>query len=629
MRRPTQGGAIVTSVSEIIDKIPALREIEPDKATRIAELFAERRFAAGEVVHHQGRRRGHLLLIIEGLVEVSRAAEARPGVPLITYGPGDALGEGVILDDAEHSTTAVAKTPVVTWSAPGEALRKVLDKDPALKAHIYGRLIRRLAERLDRLAPHATPDSLQLVAGNTRTERDLLGDKQVPADAYFGVQTARALENFRITDVPISLYPDFIAALAMVKVAAAKANRDCGVVGEQICNAIVAAAGEVIQGKLLEQFAVDVIQGGAGTSTNMNANEVIANRALELMGYAKGDYQHCRPNDDLNASQSTNDVYPTSLKLAMLISNRRLTAEPKQLVAAFRAKGKEFADLLKMGRTHLQDAVPMTLGQEFDAFALTIEGEIAALEASASSLLDINMGGTAVGTGLNAPEGYSEKVVHYLNEVSGFAFRLAPDLVEATQNTQGFVLYSATLKSLAVKMIKVCNDLRLLASGPRAGLAEIRLPERQPGSSIMPGKVNPVIPEVMNQVCFKILGNDLTVSLAAQAGQLQLNVMEPVIAASVLESIRMMMNGSATLRTNCIEGIVANPGVCQEYVGKSIGVVTALVPVLGYKPSTELAAEALRSGRGVVELVREKGLLSEEQIADILAPEKMARPLGR
>ena len=617
------------SVLEIIENIPALREIEREKAERIAELFSEQHFAPGEVIHSEGSRRERLLIIVSGMVEVSRVAGARPGVPLITYVSGDTLSEGILLDDAEHSTTAVAKTPVVVWGASGDALRDVLDHDSDLKAHIYGRLIRRLAERLDRLAPRATPDSLQLIAGNTRTERDLLGDKEVPANAYFGVQTARALENFQITGVPISLYPDFIAAIALVKVAAAKANRDCGVISGQVCDGIVAAAAEVTQGKLTEQFAVDVIQGGAGTSTNMNANEVIANRALEIMGYHKGDYQHCHPNDHVNASQSTNDVYPTSLKLAMLTSNRRLVSELEQLVAALRAKGEEFADLLKMGRTHLQDAVPMTLGQEFDAFASTIENEIEGLEAGARTLLEINMGGTAVGTGLNAPKGYSQQVVHYLVEESGFRFRLAPNLVEATQDTQGFVLYSATLKSLAVKMIKVCNDLRLLASGPRAGFAEIRLPEKQPGSSIMPGKVNPVIPEVVNQVCFKILGNDLAVSLAAQAGQLQLNVMEPVIAASVLESIRMMMNGSATLRVNCIDGIADNHENCQAYVDRSIGVVTALVPVLGYKPSTALAAEALRTGRGVVELVREKGLLTEEQIADILEPAKMARPAGR
>jgi aspartate ammonia-lyase len=361
----------------------------------------------------------------------------------------------------------------------------------------------------------------------------------------------------------------------------------------------------------------------------MNANEVIANRALELNGHARGEYQHVSPNDHVNASQSTNDVYPTSLKLAMLASNRRLVAELRLLVAAFRQKGAEFAEILKMGRTHLQDAVPMTLGQEFVAFARTLEGEIDGLEAGARTLLEINMGGTAVGTELNAPPGYAEKVVAHLREVSGFPFVLAPDLVEATQDTQGFVLYSSTLKSLAVKLIKVCNDLRLLASGPRAGLAELRLPERQPGSSIMPGKVNPVIPEVVNQVGFKIIGNDLAVVMAAQAGQLQLNVMEPVIAACILESVRMMINASATLRRNCIEGIQAVAERCQGYVDHSIGVVTALVPVLGYKTSSALAREALETGKGPVELIREKKLLTEEQIAEILSPARMANPLGR
>ena len=617
------------TVEDIISELPVLQEIDPAQAAEIAAHFSEERFPAGTVLHHERARRERLMIIQSGTVEIKKHLGPRPEVPLITYGPRDVLGEAVLLGDAEHSTTAVAKTPVVALVASGDRLRETVDGDPALKILVYRRIIDGLTQRLGRLAPQSAPDALELIPGNTRTEQDLLGAKEVPADAYFGVQTARALENFQITGVPISLYPDFVAALAMVKIAAAKANRDCGVITETVCQGIVAAAEEIVQGKLLEQFSVDVFQGGAGTSTNMNINEVVANRALEIMGHAKGEYQHCRPNDDVNASQSTNDTYPTSVKLAMLLSNRRLVVELQALVSAFRTKGAEFADLLKMGRTHLQDAVPMTLGQEFDAFAYTIEGEIEGLEAGASTLLEMNMGATAVGTGLNAPPGYSEKVVAYLSEVSGFPFVLAPNLVEATQDTQGFVLYSSTLRSLAVKMIKVCNDLRLLASGPRAGFAELHLPERQPGSSIMPGKVNPVIPEVMNQICFKIMGNDLTVSLAAQAGQLQLNVMEPVIASSVLESIRIMQNGSATLRVNCIEGIEARREVCQEYVDKSIGVVTALVPVLGYKPSTQLAAEALHTGKGVVELVREKGLLSEQQIAEILAPERMARPGGR
>jgi aspartate ammonia-lyase len=619
----------MATISDIVERIPLLRALEAKTAERIAALFREQKWAAGAVVHQQGSARDRLVLIESGAVDICRAEGPEQGAPLITYGPGDVLNEGVLLGVGNHSTTALARTGVAALVADGGALRTILDADPSLKVRVYERILSRLTERLDRVAPLASPDSLQLTSGETRTERDLLGEKEVPAAAYFGIQTARAHDNFKITGVPVSLYPDFIAALAMVKWAAAKANCDCGVLSAEIRDGIVAAAEELIQGKLLEQFSVDVIQGGAGTSTNMNANEVIANRALELMGHSRGDYAHCSPNDHVNASQSTNDVYPTALKLAMGMSNRRLVEELKRLVAAFRAKGVAFASILKMGRTHLQDAVPMTLGQEFESFARTLEGEIDGLEAGARTLLEINMGGTAVGTALNAPSGYSEKCAAYLREVSGFPFVLAPDLVEATQDTQGFVLYSSTLRSLAVKLIKVCNDLRLLASGPRTGLAEIRLPERQPGSSIMPGKVNPVIPEVVNQVGFKVIGNDLSVTLAAQAGQLQLNVMEPVIAACILDSVRMTINACATLRRNCVEGIEANAERCQAYVDHSIGVITALVPVLGYKTSSALAREAQETGKGPVELVREKKLLTEEQIAEILSPARMANPLGR
>jgi aspartate ammonia-lyase len=615
--------------SDVLARIPLLREVDRKLAERIAALFREERWPAGEVLHRQDTPRDRLLVVDEGAVDICRTEGPEQGAPLITYGPGDVLNEGVLVGIGNHSTTAIAKTPVKALVADGAALRLIMDSDPDLKATVYHRIIERLAERLDRLAPLASPDALQMTSGETRIERDLLGEKAVPADAYFGIQSARALDNFKITGVPVSLYPDFIAALAMVKWASAKANCDCGVISAEIRDGIVSASEELIQGKLHEQFSVDVIQGGAGTSTNMNANEVIANRALELMGHSRGEYAHCSPNDHVNASQSTNDVYPSALKLAMLASNRRLVDELKRLVAAFRTKGKQFADVLKMGRTHLQDAVPMTLGQEFEAFARTLEGEIDGLEAGARTLLEINMGGTAVGTGLNAPPGYSEKCVAYMREVSGFPFVLAPDLVEATQDTQGFVLYSSTLRSLAVKLIKVCNDLRLLASGPRAGLAEIRLPERQPGSSIMPGKVNPVIPEVVNQVGFKVIGNDLSVTLAAQAGQLQLNVMEPVIAACILDSVRMTINACVTLRRNCVEGVEAAAERCADYVDHSIGVVTALVPVLGYKMSSALAREALETGKGPVELVREKKLLTEEQIAEILSPARMANPLGR
>jgi aspartate ammonia-lyase len=457
----------------------------------------------------------------------------------------------------------------------------------------------------------------------TRKEHDLLGDKAVPADAYYGVQTARALENFNISGVVLRLYPDFIKALAMVKLAAARANFDCGQFSREILTGMEKACQELIDGKLHDEFRLDVFQGGAGTSTNMNANEVIANRALELMGHKKGEYSFCDPHDHVNASQSTNDAYPTALHVGMALGNVRLVAAMKELIAAFGAKAKEFSKILKMGRTQLQDAVPMTLGQEFASFAETLKGEVDALERIQRVLCEINMGGTAIGTGLNAPAGYAEKCAGHLAKITGFPIQMAPDLIEATQDTQAYVLYSSCMKSLAIKLSKVCNDLRLLSSGPRCGLREINLPAKQPGSSIMPGKVNPVIPEVVNMVCFRVIGGDLTVSMAAEAGQLQLNVFEPVIAACIFEAQTMFINAANTLRVHCVDGITANEDVCRRYVEYSIGTVTALNPVIGYDKATELAAEAMRTGRGILELVREKKLLTEAQIAKVMDPAAM------
>ncbi len=465
------------------------------------------------------------------------------------------------------------------------------------------------------------------MGNDIRVERDLLGDRAVPAAAYYGIQTVRALENFHITGVPIRQYPEMIQALAMVKLAAARANHDVGALADGVFSAIEAACLEIMNGALHAQFPVDMIQGGAGTSVNMNANEVIANRALELMGHGKGAYEYCDPHDDVNCSQSTNDVYPSALHIAIILANDELAAELRDLVAAFRSKGAEFGHILKMGRTQLQDAVPMTLGQEFRAFGESLENEIDALIRIEDVLREVNMGGTAIGTGLNAPPGYVERCVAHLSQITGKSIYAAPDLVEATQDTQAFVLYSSTLKSLAIKLSKICNDLRLLSSGPRAGFNEINLPPMQPGSSIMPGKVNPVIPEVVNQVCFRVIGSDHTVTLAAEAGQLQLNVMEPVIAYCILESQTMFMNAARTLREHCVEGITANESVCRGYVDYSIGIVTALNPVLGYETATELAKEALSSGRGVVELIKEKNLLSEDQILAMLDPAKMAGPV--
>ena len=456
-----------------------------------------------------------------------------------------------------------------------------------------------------------------------RIEHDLLGEKAIPDDVYYGVQTARALENFHISGVPISQYPDLIRALAMVKLAAARANYESKQFPEEVLRGIEGACREIMEGHLHEQFKVDVIQGGAGTSTNMAANEVIANRALEFMGFAKGQYEHCDPHNHVNRSQSTNDAYPTSLHVAMCLLNGKLIAELRNLVIAFHQKGEDFSDVIKMGRTQLQDAVPMTLGQEFHAFAESLDNEIFALERIETVLHEVNMGGTAIGTGLNAPLGYAQRCADHLAKITGKPIRLAVDLIEATQDTQPFVLFSSALKSLAIKLSKICNDLRLLSSGPRAGLAEVNLPAMQPGSSIMPGKVNPVIPEVVNQVCFKVIANDLAVTLAAEAGQLQLNVMEPVIAHCILESQTMFTNAIYSLRRHCVEGITANQDVCRRYVEHSIGLVTALNPLLGYDTASELAAEALETGKGIVELVRQKKLLSEEQIRSVLDPKAM------
>jgi aspartate ammonia-lyase len=457
----------------------------------------------------------------------------------------------------------------------------------------------------------------------TRIEHDLLGEKAVPAGAYYGVQTARALENFDISGVELRLYPNLIKALAMVKMAAARANVDCGQFSKEILAGIEGACREIIDGKLHDEFRLDVFQGGAGTSTNMNANEVIANRALELMGHQKGEYEYCDPHDHVNGSQSTNDAYPSALHVGMALGNMQLIAAVRELAAAFRAKGKEFDSILKMGRTQLQDAVPMTLGQEFDAFGATLAGEAQALESIQRVLCETNMGATAIGTGLNAPVGYAQSCTRHLAAITGLPIYLAENLIEATQDTQAFVLYSSCMKSLAIKLSKVCNDLRLLSSGPRCGLREINLPAKQPGSSIMPGKVNPVIPEVVNMVCFRVIGSDLTVSMAAEGGQLQLNVFEPVIAACIFESQTMFINAVRTLRVHCVEGITANADVCRHYVEYSIGTVTALNPIIGYERATELATEAMKTGRGIMELIREKKILTDRQIAEVLDPAVM------
>ena len=461
---------------------------------------------------------------------------------------------------------------------------------------------------------------------NFRREHDLLGKMEVPAEHYYGIQTLRAIENFKITGIPISHYPNFIYSLAYIKKAAALANQELGLLPKNLADAICLACDEILAGKHLEEFVVDVIQGGAGTSTNMNANEVIANIALELSGHEKGRYDLIHPLNHVNMSQSTNDVYPTAIRLTLSVKLDRLLDEMSFLQSSLAAKGAEFADVIKMGRTQLQDAVPMTLGQEFEAYAVMEGEDIQRVKEAQSLIHEINMGATAIGTGLNAHPQYARLVTEKLRQLSHVPVIESQNLVEATQDTGAYVQLSGVLKRVAVKLSKICNDLRLLSSGPRAGLGEINLPPMAPGSSIMPGKVNPIIPEVVNQVAYEVIGNDVSVTMAAEAGQLELNVMEPVIAYNLFTSIDMLGRACRTLAERCIQGITANREVCRRMVEHSIGLVTALNPILGYEKSTEIADQALKTGRSVYEIVLEKGYLTKEQLEDLLSPESMTHP---
>jgi aspartate ammonia-lyase len=458
-----------------------------------------------------------------------------------------------------------------------------------------------------------------------RIEHDLIGERAVPTDAYYGIHTLRALENFPITGIPLSVHHELIVALASVKQAAAMANRELGLLEEPKADAIVQACEEIRDGRLHEQFVVDPIQGGAGTSTNMNANEVIANRGLELLGHARGEYEHLHPLEDVNRSQSTNDVYPTAVNVALYLMAGALYDVLGELHDAFEGKATEFADVVKLGRTQLQDAVPMRLGQEFGAYAVMVTEDRQRLHEAGRLICEINLGGTAIGTGLNAHPRYAELAQQLLAEITGLPLVGSPDLVEATQDPGAFVQLSGVLKRIAVKLSKTCNDLRLLSSGPRAGLAEISLPAVQAGSSIMPGKVNPVIPEVVNEVAFEVVGNDVTVSMAAEAGQLQLNAFEPIIAHCLFRSLRHLRAACLVLAERCVAGITANREHLRHEVEDSIGLVTALNPYIGYEQATAVAQEALTTGRGVYELVLAKGLLPKERLDEILRPEQLTR----
>lgn len=469
-----------------------------------------------------------------------------------------------------------------------------------------------------------TPEVYSAVNTATRTEKDLLGTKEIPADAYYGVQTMRALENFQISHLGMNHYEEFVDAFAIVKLAAARANNLKGNLKADRLRGIEQAVNAVLAGQYRDQFRVDWYQGGAGTSANMNANEVLANIGLEKMGHKKGEYKFLDPHDDLNMSQSTNDSYPTAIKVALIMRNEKLTNELQLLVKSFREKGNAFLKIPKMGRTELQDAVPMTVGQEFHAFADSIEVEIANLKTAEKSLYGVNMGATAIGSGINVPKGYPEAVAKELKKLVKREIVPAKDMFSATWDQHGFVVYSSALKSTAIKLSKIASDLILLASGPRAGLSEINLPALQPGSSIMPGKVNPVIPELVNVIAFKVIGNDAGVSMAAHAGQLQLNAYEPLEGLSMMESQQLLFKGAGVLSEKCVKGITVNEKVLAHYMETTVGIVTALNPIIGYEKASELAKEAYKSGKGILEIIREKKILNETQIKDLLNPEKLS-----
>jgi aspartate ammonia-lyase len=591
---------------------------------QLAKLVTCNTYECDDVLFEEGASRTFMAIIATGAVAIEKGRNARP-VRLVTLGAGQAVGEGILLDDSPHGTSARALQRTEAFVVTDENVKEMLKEYPALYAALVGRAARSISQRL--AATDATlvghRRTLGFTGARTRKEHDLLGERDVPDDALYGVQTLRALENFPITGIALREFPVLIEALAAVKEAAALANAELGLLDREIADLIVRVTQEIRAGRHHEHFVVDMIQGGAGTSTNMNANEVIANRALELLSAARGDYSKVHPNNHVNLSQSTNDVYPTAVKIALHNAIEALRGAMRELVAAFLAKGAEFNAYLKMGRTQLQDAVPMTLGQEFSAFGHTIQEDVDRLGEAQALIREINMGATAIGTGINAPPGYAELVCQELSRISKLTLITAPDLVEATADTGAFVQLSGVLKRCAVKLSKICNDLRLLSSGPRAGLGEINLPPMQPGSSIMPGKVNPVIPEVVNQVCFDVIGGDVTVTMAAEAGQLQLNVFEPVIAYRLLRSIETLENGCRVLRERCVEGITANPMRMRYFVEHSIGIVTALTPQIGYEHATSVAKEALETGRGVYDVVMARGLMTREELDRALDPETM------
>jgi aspartate ammonia-lyase len=605
------------------------------KATGITEkdlsnFFTEGReqvYRSNEWIFHESTPRRWAGIILEGEVELVRGLHGSSR-KVGSMAAGSLISESAFLGDDSHVNGAFTRNGVKIWQISREKIDAFRETEPDLFYRIVSRIAVSINRRMrilnDKIFQNKKTDDT--VTSGFRLEHDSLGTRDISNDVYYGVQTQRAMENFAISGIHINNFEHMIEALAMVKKAAAMANHELGRIDQARMEAIAQACDEILYGKLHDQFTVDMFQGGAGTSTNMNANEVIANRGLEILGYNKGEYQYLHPNDHVNCSQSTNDIYPTAIKLAVLLAKKNLVHAMEKLRNSLERKAEAFKDVLKMGRTENQDAVPMTLGQEFSAYAVMIDSAINSIEQAAEAFRDVNMGATAIGTGINSPPGYATLVVKKLTQVSGFQLRRAKNLVEATQNAGIFVHMSANLKLAAVQISKICNDLRWLSSGPRCGLNEINLPPMQPGSSIMPGKVNPVIPELMNQICYQVMGYDTVVSMAAESSELELCMAEPIIAFDLLHGMMILKNGCITLVARCIEGIEANRDICQHYVQTSIGLVTALVPIIGYEQSASIAKEALKTGGSVYDLVLKKELLTRAQLDDMLRPENMTDP---
>lgn len=618
----------MSSLTEQLSHTEIFADLTDEQRAIIAPNIEVRQLPPGGILFKQMTDRLGMYLILKGECELYDADEI-PHQVYVLLSTGKVLSERSLIEDTSnhHTLTCRACSDATVAFLSHGCINHLKQTEPALYTDMVVSMTRLLGSRLRNASRGPRGRGAAFRSGRTRREHDLLGDRDVPFDVLWGVQTLRAVENFDISGIRIDLYPEWIEALSLIKEACANANHQLGHLDADKHKAIVSACRELQKGMWHGHFVVDMIQGGAGTSTNMNANEVIANRALEILGHDRGEYRYLHPNTHVNMSQSTNDVYPSSIKIALLLMGNALLTEIDSLAQAFTEKGDEFKHIIKMGRTQLQDAVPMSLGQEFRAWGLNLLEGKRRIELGLESLNTLNMGGTAIGTGINTDPKYAGIVIEELQKLTKIeTLSLAEDLVEETQDTSGFVELAGVFKMFAVRLSKICNDLRLLSSGPRCGLNEINLPAMQPGSSIMPGKVNPVIPEVVNQVAFQVIGLDTAVAMSAEAGQLELNVFEPLIAFNLFSSLHMMKRAVITLRERCIKGITANESHIQSMLDHSIGIVTALNPYLGYERTSEIAKEALATGTPVRALVVAKGYLTETQVAAILSPESMLSP---